>query len=219
MRLRPASRAPSPGGSGQRRSVFATALMTMAAFVAVLYLIEFVDTLLDNRLDAGGIEPRDMDGLDGIVFAPLLHLGWGHLLANTVPLLVLGFLIALSGIALWTQVTLVVWLVSGAGTWLVGQPHSIHLGASGLIFGWLTYLIVRGLFNRRPLQVLVGVVVFLAYGGALWGVLPGQPGISWQGHLFGAIGGVLAAWLLSRYQERRTVRSGGYGPSTPHGRR
>ncbi|MBD8871184.1 rhomboid family intramembrane serine protease [Nocardioides donggukensis] len=173
------------------------ALAVIAAFVAALYVIEFVDVLLGNRLDAEGVQPRDQEGLLGILFAPLLHAGWGHLVANTVPVAVLGFLILLSGIGHWASVTAMVWVVGGVGTWLVAPPNTVHLGASILIFGWLVYLILRGLFSLRAGQILLGVVLFLLYGGVLWGVLPGQPGISWQGHLFGAVGGALAAWVLT----------------------
>lgn len=171
-------------------------------FVGVLWLCEIVDTVLNNRLDREGIRPGSTDGLSGIIFAPLLHGGFGHLIANTVPLLVLGFLVLLSGLRQWVAVTAAVWLIGGVGTWLFGGIGTVHIGASGLVFGWLAYLIVRGFLNRKPTQILVGVVVFLVYGGALWGVLPGQPGISWQGHLFGAVGGVVVAWLMSRRDVR-----------------
>ena len=183
----------------QAPPLWGTAAVVIAGFVAVLYLIEAVDTVLGNRLDGYGVIPREPSGFDGILFAPLLHHGWLHLFANTLPLLVLGYLILLSGIARWAAVTAVVWLVGGFGTWLTGGPHSIHLGASVLVFGWLVYLILRGLFTRRAGQVLVGVAVLVVYGGALWGVLPTQEGISWQGHLFGAVGGGLAArWFADR---------------------
>jgi membrane associated rhomboid family serine protease len=176
-----------------------TAAAVIVAFVTVLYVIEAVDYVLGSRLDLFGIEPREADGLDGVLFAPLLHAGWVHLSANTVPLLALGFLILLSGVARWAAVTGIVWLVGGLGTWLTGGPNSLHLGASVLVFGWLVYLILRGVFSRRPGQVLLGVVVLFFYGGALWGVLPIQPGVSWQGHLFGAVGGAVAArWLAGR---------------------
>lgn len=166
----------------------------------MLWVSEIIDTALDNRLDAEGIRPGSTDGLSGILFAPLLHGGFGHLVANTLPLLVLGFLVLLSGVRRWVAVTAIVWIVGGVGTWLTGGEGTVHLGASGLVFGWLTYLVLRGLFTRNATQILVGVFVFLVYGGLLLGVLPGQPGISWQGHLFGALGGVLAAWWLA---ERR----------------
>ena len=176
-----------------------TAAVVILGFVAGLYLIEGIDTALGNRLDGYGVIPREPEGFDGILFAPLLHVGWVHLVANTVPLLVLGYLILLSGIARWAAVTAVVWLIGGFGTWLTGADNSIHLGASVLVFGWLVYLVLRGVFTRRLGQVLIGMAVLFFYGGALWGVLPVQEGISWQAHLFGAVGGGLAArWFANR---------------------
>ena len=182
------------------------AAQVIVSFVAMLYVVELVDTLLGHRLDQGGVRPREADGLDGIAFAPLLHAGWSHLIGNTLPLLVFGFLILLAGVARWLMVTATVWLVGGAGTWLTGQPDSLHLGASVLAFGWLVYLLLRGLFSREAWQVALGVILLFAYGSVLWGVLPGQPGVSWQGHLFGALGGAGAAWWWGH--EDRTTRRG-----------
>lgn len=172
-----------------------TAVRVIAGFVALLYAVEVLDQLFGD-LDGNGIQPREADGLDGILWAPLLHGGWWHLAGNTVPLLVLGFMILLSGLGRWAAVTAIVWVVGGLGTWLTGGDNTIHIGASGLVFGWLTYLLLRGLFSRRPGQIAAGVVVLVLYGGMLWGVLPDQPHVSWQGHLFGAVGGTLAAWWL-----------------------
>jgi membrane associated rhomboid family serine protease len=173
-------------------------------FVGSLYVVELVDQLSGSRLQRlGGVEPREADGLDGILFAPLLHGTWAHLLANTVPLLVFGFLLLLAGVRRWLAVTAVVWLVAGAGVWLTGGSGTIHVGASVLIFGWLLCLLLRGVFSGHPGQLALGVLLLLVYGGVLWGVLPGQPGISWQGHLFGAIGGGLAAWWLGRADRSR----------------
>jgi len=171
-------------------------------FVVLLWVSEIADAVLGLRLDREGIRPLETDGLSGILVAPLLHGGFGHLVANTVPLLVLGFVLVLSGVRRALAVTAVVWLVGGLGTWLFGGEGTLHIGASGLVFGWLTYLIVRGFFSRRPGQITAGVVIFLFYGGLLLGVLPGQPGVSWQGHLFGAVGGVLAAWWLADNRAR-----------------
>lgn len=176
---------------------WARAAFVISGFVALLYSIEFVDTLMDNRLDQEGVQPQQRDGLLGILFAPLLHVGWGHLAANTLPLLLLGFLILLSGVGQWLEVTVIVWFVGGLGTWLVAQPNTVHLGASVLVFGWLVHLILRGFFTGQPGQIVLGLIVLFVYGGVLWGVLPGQTGISWQGHLFGAVGGGLAAWLTA----------------------
>ena len=179
------------------RPLWVTAALTIVVFAAVLYAIEVVDVLTSNSLDDDGIRPRTVDGLWGILWAPMLHYGWGHLIANTIPLLVLGFLTLLSGIARGIAATGIVWLVGGTGTWLTGAPGSVHLGASVLVFGWLTYLLTRGLFTRKVGPILGGVVLLAVYGGLLWSVLPGPAGISWQGHLFGAVGGIMAAWLLS----------------------
>lgn len=181
------------------RSRFADAALVAGVFVGVLWVLEVVDTVLGNRLDRLGIEPLEADGLWGVLFAPLLHAGFGHLTANTVPALVLTFLIMLSGGPVWARATGIVWVVGGLGTWLTGGANTLHLGASVLVFGWIVFLVLRGYFNRSVLQVVLGIGVLLAYGGALWGVLPTTPGVSWQGHLFGAIGGGLAAfWMAPR---------------------
>jgi membrane associated rhomboid family serine protease len=184
--------------SGASRAGPGLAAQVILVFVGCLYLIELVDTVLGNRLDEAGVVPRDPEGLDGILFAPVLHSGWDHLAANTVPLLVFGFLILLAGVTRWLAVTAIVWVVGGVGIWVTGGDQTLHLGASVLAFGWLVYLIVRGFFSRSAPQVAIGLLLVFFYGGVLWGVLPGQPGVSWQGHLFGALGGLLAAWWLGR---------------------
>lgn len=195
----PARRGPSAGG----------AALVIALLVAVLWVLEFLDQASGNRLDLYGIEARDVDGLPGILTAPFLHGGWEHLISNSLPFAVLGFLVLLGGIARWLLSSLISIVVSGLTAWFLTPPDTIILGASGLIFGWLTYLIARGLWSRQASQVVIGVVVLFFYGGLIWGVLPGAAGISWQAHLGGAVGGVLAAWLLHR---RTGVRSG----SGPH---
>ncbi|MFT3854120.1 MAG: rhomboid family intramembrane serine protease [Ilumatobacteraceae bacterium] len=173
----------------------AEAFMPMIVMVAAMWVLEVIDLPLDGRLDRFGIRPRQLDGLDGIVLAPFLHLGFGHLIANTIPFVVMGGVICLSGAKRFVQVTVMVGLISGAGVWLTGASNSLVVGASGLVFGYLTYLVVRGVFARNLLYLAGGAVVLVIYGGVLWGLLP-RPGVSWQGHLFGAIGGVVAASAL-----------------------
>lgn len=217
----------APNGSPTRRNkrpAWVIGGLTILSFVALLYVIEIFDQLGGNRLDQDGIRPLHTDGLWGIIWAPLLHGGWDHLYANTVPLLVLGFLMTLAGMSRFLFATAIVWIVGGFGTWLIGDlgspstlngipvSGSVHIGASGLIFGWLTFLIVFGWFTRNVWEIVVGVVVFFVYGSVLLGVLPGTFGVSWQGHLCGAIAGVLAAYLLSgperkARERRRTGRS------------
>ncbi|MGW5146725.1 rhomboid family intramembrane serine protease [Rhodococcus koreensis] len=196
----------SPVPARKSKPLWLQSAIVVGAFTMLLYVIEIADVASDERLEDNGVQPRTIDGLWGILFAPVLHDDWAHLFANTVPLLVLGFLVLLSGIARGLAATGIVWVVGGLGTWLTGGSYSNHIGASVLIFGWLAYLLVRGVFARNLGQILVGVVVFVVYGSLLWGVLPSAPGVSWQGHLFGAVGGVLAAWLLSADARKQRTR-------------
>jgi membrane associated rhomboid family serine protease len=185
----------------ERRPTWQGAAVVTGAFVALLWVMEVLDTVSGHRLDAYGITPRTEDGLVGIALAPVLHFGFDHLVANTVPVLVLGFLTLATGIARGLAATAVIWVVGGLGVWLFAGDRSLHAGASVLVFGWIVYLVVRGLLNRDSTEILIGVAVFLLYSGALLGVLPGQPGVSWQGHLFGALGGALAARWLTRSRQ------------------
>jgi membrane associated rhomboid family serine protease len=180
-----------------------TALTILAAMVALMWVLEIVDLALDQRLDSYGIEPRDVDGLDGVVTAPFLHVGFGHLIGNTLPFVVMGVVIAFEGPLRLVGVTVIAALVSGLGTWLIAPADTIHLGASGVVFGYATYLIARGAFNRRFMELAIGAGVVVLWGGALLAGLEPQQGISWQGHLFGAIGGVVAARVLARPRGER----------------
>ena len=146
--------------------------------------------------------------MPGVAAAPFQHGGFDHLVGNTVPFLLMGFVIAAQGAARVVQVTVIVALISGLGTWLIAPEHTIHIGASGIVFGYATYLISRGFFNRNVLELAVGAVVAVVYGSALLGGLVPEDGVSWQGHFFGAVGGVLAARGLatrSSAEERRSA--------------
>jgi membrane associated rhomboid family serine protease len=209
------ARASAAASKPAPRSRLATATAPLApvlAMVAVMWITEILDVPLDGDLDRYGIRPRQVDGLDGVVFAPFLHFGFRHLLANTVPFLILGGAIALGSKRRFAQVTILVGLISGLGTWLTGATRSLHLGASGLVFGYLLYLMTRGLFERKLTYLLGGVIVVAVYGAVLWGVLP-TPGISWQGHLFGALGGVSAA--SSIHGRRPQKKPEGLSTATP----
>lgn len=175
----------------------------MLPFTALLYVIEAVDQITGDDLErGGGIISRHLDGLWGILWAPLLHGSWGHLLANTVPFLLFGFLAMAGGIRQWVAVTATIWVVSGLGVWLVGPDNAYTVGASGVIFGWLVFLLARGFFARSARQIGLAIVLFAIWGSVLFGVIPGQPGISWQAHLFGALAGLLAASLVARADHR-----------------
>lgn len=168
----------------------------LGGFVGLLWIIQIVNSLLGGALVAFGVHPRTWFGLLGIFFAPFIHGGFAHLMANTIPLAVLGWFVMLRRKRDLFTVSLVSALVGGLGIWLIAPAASVHVGASILIFGYLGYLLSRGIFERRFWPIVGSVVTFFLYGGALFGVLPGQPGISWQGHLFGFLGGILAARLL-----------------------
>lgn len=194
----------------QRLDEWQQTALLVGGFAAVLWGMETVDALLGNSLDGWGVRPRSDEGLVGVLLAPLLHGGWGHLWANTIPVLVLGFLTLISGVGRGLAATAVIWLVAGLGVWVVGGTHTVHIGASGLVFGWIAYLAVRGFLTKRSVDILVGVGVLVLYGGVLVGVLPGQSGVSWEGHLFGAVGGVLAAVLLRGKADRGSAAWASY---------
>jgi membrane associated rhomboid family serine protease len=180
------------------RSATRERALVLGGLVGPMWMSEAIDFVLGGALDRFGVRPRSLEGLTGIAFAPFLHADFSHLMANTVPILVLGFIVMLRRKRDLALVSLVSALVAGIGTWLIGASNSTHLGASSLVFGYLGYLLMRGWYERTIGAIAWAVVVFSLYGGALWGVLPTNPGISWEGHLFGFVGGVLAARGLSR---------------------
>lgn len=189
-------------------STWGRRVLPVLLLVALMWVVEVVDLLLPLSLDQFGIRPRDPGHLAGIVLSPFLHLGFGHLVANTLALLVLGSLLALSTRHLWL-VTGGVVVLGGLGVWLLGGPSTVHIGASGVVYGYAAFLAVYGFVARRLGQALLGVLVILVYGSMVWGVLPLQTGVSWQAHLFGAAAGVgLAVWLGRRDRPRNARRHG-----------
>ncbi len=171
----------------------------LGAFIALIWALEIVDQLLfGGALDMLGIRPRTLGGLRGILLAPFLHGGFAHLAANTVPLVILGWMVMMRETKDIFVVSAVTAVIGGLGIWLFGGAGSVHIGASILIFGYLGYLLFRGWFDRSVASMVGSIAVAVLYGGLVFGVLPGQPGISWEGHLFGFVGGVLAARLLRR---------------------
>jgi membrane associated rhomboid family serine protease len=169
-----------------------------------MWIVEVINTLDANRLDSDGIYGRNVSHLWGILTAPFIHASFAHLISNTVPLVFMGCIVALRGAVRLALVTVIVILVGGLGTWLVAPANIPTIGASGVVFGYAAYLFARGFFNRSALEVLVGLVVGVIWGGALVASLVPHTGISWQGHLFGLVGGVVAAGALRR---ERAVRS------------
>lgn len=174
----------------------------LGVMVALMWISEILDIFVfRHRLDVYGILPRNIIGLRGILFAPFLHGGFPHLIANTVPFITLGWLIMVRETREFFPVTVVIAIVGGLGVWLFGAP-AYHIGASGLIFGYLGFLLLRGYFERSFSSIAIALVVFALYGGVLWGVLPSYPGVSWESHLFGFIGGGIAAKSLVQVKNK-----------------
>jgi membrane associated rhomboid family serine protease len=181
------------------------AFVAMCGVVPLLFLVEALDVWIGaGRLDvAGGIIPRHLDGLDGVLFSPFLHDGWAHLYGNAVPLILVGTFALAAGTGRFLASTGLIMLVSGLGVWLVGDPHSVVVGASGVIFGYLGLLLARGVVERSWWNLAVAGFIGLLYWYQLYSVFPTDSRVSWQGHLLGAVGGVLAAVLFRRRRRRR----------------
>ncbi|GMU56710.1 MAG: rhomboid family intramembrane serine protease [Candidatus Xenobia bacterium] len=173
-------------------------ILVLGGFLLLCWILETVDSfVLQQWLNHFGIVPRTKDGLWGILWMPFLHGGFPHLVANTVPFALFGWLIFTRGWKQFLGVTVIASVVGGLGVWLFGAPNSVHIGASLLIYGYLGFLMAAGFFERKPLSIIISLVVGYFFWRALAGVLPGQVGISWEGHLFGFLGGVTAAKLLA----------------------
>ncbi len=182
--------------NNQKSNSLTLRIISLGSLLGLMWLLELLNWLLPQlQLDRYGIRPQDFSWLQGIIIAPLLHGSWAHLIANTPPLLIFGGLVLLQGLGIFWLVTLISMLVSGLGVWLFSPPYAVTVGASGVIFGYFGFLLSRGLLTRSKSAIAIFLLVIFLYGGMIWGVLPSSPNISWQAHLFGFIGGILAANL------------------------
>lgn len=200
----------APAARTPRTEPWYQRFMPVLLLLATMWAVRFFDAILPGSWVMFGIRSWDPSSAPGLVLSPLLHSGWPHLLSNTGPFLVLGLIVAAEGARRFWLVTMFAALIGGAGTWVVGVPGTLTVGASGLVFGYFGYIMLRALFFRatahRVLYAVVALVVAFSYGsGFFLGLLPVTPGISWQGHLFGMIGGAVAAWTLSNRDEGRRV--------------
>jgi membrane associated rhomboid family serine protease len=198
---------PDRFGSPAFYAMLGRAFVVMCAVIPVLFGVELIDRASNHHLDqVGGIWPHHVEGLDGIVLAPFLHGDFNHLYGNSVPLLLTGTFVLAGGVRRFVLVTGLIMLVSGLGVWFTGDPDTRVIGASGVIFGYIGYLLVRGIVERSLWGVAVGVLIALLYGLEIPGVLPGQQMVSWQAHLFGLVGGILAAILFRRKRIRSVAQ-------------
>ena len=187
-------------------------LIVLSGVVAIMWLLEAVNSLDSNRLaTSDGIYARNVDHIWAIFTAPFLHFSFQHLIANTVPFVFMGVIIALQGARKFLLVTLIIIVIGGLGTWLIAPAGTDTAGASGVVFGYATYLFARGFFDRSPFELLTGLLVGVVWGGALLSSIVPHYGISWQGHACGAIAGVIAAYLV---RSERPAKPGS-GPMSP----
>ena len=177
-------------------------LLLLAGFMAIIWGVEAANTLMDHRLSEFGIVPRTTEGLRGILLWPFLHAGFGHVISNTLPMAVLGGVIAIQGRNTLLKVSAIVVVVSGAGVWVFARP-GIHVGASGLVFGYFGYLVARGWYQRSRSSVAVAILVVFFYGGLIFGIVPPSGFVSWEGHLFGLLAGILAAKIIDEKKPRK----------------
>ncbi len=178
---------------------FIEELTILSASLAVFWIVEILDAFVfKGSLDRYGIQPHTVVGLRGIIFAPLLHGGFPHLIANTIPFITLGWLTMIQETSDFFIVSLFSAVVGGSGVWLFASPDSIHIGASILIYGYLGFLLLRGYFQKNIPSIALSIVVAVIYGSLVWGVFPSEFGVSWQGHLFGFIGGAIAAKAIAK---------------------
>ena len=166
----------------------------MLFFVAILWGVEVVNLIFGYELNRFGIIPREIIGLRGLILSPFLHGSINHLVLNTAPLFILGLLVISRGVGAFLVLTIAVSIIGGLGVWSFGQPSTVHVGASGVIFSYFGFLLFKGFFDKKLKALLVSVGVFIIYGGMIWGVFPGTPGVSWEGHLFGFLAGVIWAY-------------------------
>jgi membrane associated rhomboid family serine protease len=195
----PTPRATPAEGLATHATRAVSAVVVVGLTLAAMWVLEILAYLTDNQILRFGIKAHDVSDLPHVFTAPFLHANFDHLIANTVPFAILGFLSALRGLSKFLAMNVFVMIVGGLGVWFLGPSGAVTIGASILVFGYFGYLAGRGLFERRLLDLVIAIVVGVLYGTAIFaGVVPNNPGISWQGHLFGLIGGVLAAWTLRR---------------------
>ena len=200
----------------QRISDLKATVISVAVLLALMWAVGMLNMLFDYRLSDYGDIPRTAKGLIGIPLMPFLHGSFDHLVVNTMPAVVLGGLVAIQGSRKFLTATVFITLVGGAALWIVGRD-AIHVGASGLVFGYFGYLIARAWYTRSFVSILVAVLVTVVYGGILLGVLPFfQEGVSWEGHLTGLVAGVLAArimWKRDKPERPEEAPMEGLGPT------
>jgi membrane associated rhomboid family serine protease len=210
--------APAPASDdGSLASPLGRAASFMVAYLALLWIVELINEATNRELsDDGGLRPRDPGSLIDIVTSPFLHSSLQHLASNALPLFSLGFIAAMTGIKRFLLVTVLIIVIEGLGVWLFSPANTISVGASGVVFGYFGYLLLRGLVDRRPVDLVVSVGIALSYGYVMWNSIGfGAQGISWQGHISGLVGGLIAAIVFRQPRPKAVQPSAGDLPTLP----
>lgn len=185
-----------------------TKLVGAFAIVAIMWLVFLADFIFPGNFNSMGVTPRTVKGLFGIVFSPFLHAGLWHIVSNSIPIFVLTFVLSL----FYERIAVKVWalsaLIGGAMVWLLSWRNATHVGMSGVIFGLLGFLLASGIFRKSFKSIIVALIIFFLYGGALWGVIPRNPHVSWEGHLFGLISGIFLAWIFRKEETKFNTQEG-----------
>lgn len=178
------------------RTNWLSGLETICALVVIIWVAEFINGFFGHALNAFGIYPRDVNTLPGIILWPFLHGSFAHLAMNTTPLLIMGYFVALRGPWIFVKTTLMILMIGGLGVWLFGRP-AYHIGASGLVFGYFGFLVTIGIVERSIGSLVIASFTLFYYGGLILGILPIDSFVSWEGHLFGLLAGILSARLIA----------------------
>jgi membrane associated rhomboid family serine protease len=221
----PGSRGSAPGGKwdigpGDAESILAEArkaFFVMAGILAVLWIIQVVNWADGYRLTFEyGIVPRDLSRLPDIFTAPFLHFSWAHIEGNSGPLFIFGFLAAYRGVKKFAAVTVLVIITSGLAAWLFEPANTVGAGASGVVFGYFGYIMVRGFFDRHVIDMVIGAIMALCFAYQFTVLLP-QAGIGWQAHIGGLVGGVAAGWIFREKRPKATGNPATAGPAAGSG--
>ena len=165
-------------------------------FIVMLWIIHTISFITGTRLGFLGVLPREWSGVVGIVTAPMIHGEWQHLISNTVPLALLTAVVFLFFRRVAVKVFLLIYLLSGIGVWLFARPYTHHIGASGVVYGLIAFVFWSGVFRRNLRSIVLSLVILVLYSGYFPGIVPGEEGVSWESHLYGAITGILIAWIF-----------------------
>lgn len=203
----PSTPLPRSEDGGSLASPLGRAAALNVGFLAILWLVELVNAVTGRELsEAGGLVARDFGSLVNILTMPFVHANVDHLMGNALPLFSLGLIAAIPSPKRFLLMTLVVIVVGGLGVWLTSPANVVTIGASGVVFGYFSYLLLRGLVDRRPADVLISIGIAISYGAYMWSGLGfGVAGVSWQGHVAGLVGGVVAAVVVRTPRKKPAI--------------